>query len=234
MALARLTRPEPEPEPPIGPDVYSPFTKASQYQGGPGGGHASREFKCGQHFEGYWKDDEQEGKGHLTTTAGSEYDGEWQAGKWHGKGTYKWQSGSVYAGQWVEGKKQGHGTLTLYSGNTYEGEWKADTRHGWGVYKVHRPTAGGCAVYEGEWANDQCTGRGTSKGFDGAVEINRYENGKRVGAGVRWLDPSRVKLGEATGPFRLTDGREGDLMEEAEAVAIAQEIGVPLPQLPFH
>jgi len=234
MALVRLTRDPPPPPVISGPDVYSPFTKDSEYQGGPGSGHAVRHMQCGQDFDGYWKDDEPEGPGQVTTTAGSSYHGQWQVGKWHGEGTYKWPSGSSYSGQWVEGKKEGKGKQILYSGNSYDGEWKADKRHGWGLFTVAKPTTAGVVVYEGEWVHDLFTGKGTAKGVDGALEINRYQDGKRIGEGVRWLDPNRVKPGESTGPFRLTDGKEGEEIDPAEAEAIAQAIGVPVPQFPFH
>ena len=41
------------------------------------------------------------------------------------------------------------------------------------------------AAYEGEWANGTRTGRGISKGADGAVEVGRYLDGIPTGESVR-------------------------------------------------
>ena len=141
---------------------------------------------------------------------------------------------SVYAGQWQEGKKHGKGKLTLYSGNCYDGQWKADKRHGWGMYTVAEPTTAGMAAYEGEWVEDARTGRGISKGKDGHVELCTYNDGKRVGEGVRLLDESKLKASEPKGPFVLIDGKVGDEISMAEAEAIAGRIGFKgLPTLPW-
>ena len=42
---------------------------------------------------------------------------------------------------------------------------------GWGLYLVPKPTPSGIAAYEGEWVEDARTGRGTSKGADGHLEV---------------------------------------------------------------
>ena len=106
------------------------FSDDSAYHGGPGEGWGKRQFyTCGQHFEGHWKDDEQEGQGTLKTSASTSYDGQWSAGEFHGLGTYTWASGTRYEGEWSEGKQHGQGKLTLYSGNVYDGAWRANKRH---------------------------------------------------------------------------------------------------------
>ena len=62
------------------------FTPDSEYHGGLGQGYGARHFsggaskERGQSYAGYWKDDEQEGKGQLTTHEGTKYDGEWSKG----------------------------------------------------------------------------------------------------------------------------------------------------------
>ena len=199
-------------------------------------------------YKGGYKDDEEHGYGILKTVSGSSYEGEWVEGKYHGEGTYSWPSGSQYQGQWVEGRKEGHGVLTLYSGNVYDGQWLDGKRHGWGVYRVARPACGGLAVYEGEWSKDERTGRGITLGADApgalgcsiaaTLEISRYENGKRVGQGVRWVDPSSfksrtpLKPGETptyTGPWRLVDGREIEEIDDAAAESIANDLGLQVP-----
>lgn len=219
------------------------FAPGSEYHGGPGGGRGVRQFKSGQHFDGGWQDDEQQGHGVLTTQEGTAYDGEWDAGQFHGHGRYQWQSGTVYEGQWSRGVKEGAGKLTQYNGNeqtgftlvsTYEGQFRADERHGSGLYKVVKPTIGGLAVYEGEWAAGRREGVGTQRGTDGHVEISRYKNDLPVGEGARWLDPSLLKPGDFQGPVRLADGKEVEDIDESAAAAIAKALGVAAPTFPFH
>ena len=230
---------------PDGPDLYSPFTRGSEYHGGPGGGNVERHFQCGMHYKGGYKDDEEHGQGKLTTDSGSSYEGNWQDGKYHGEGTYQWPSGSSYKGQWVEGRKEGRGAFTLYNGNVYDGDWVNDQRHGWGVYTVAKPTCGGLSIYEGEWVKDLRTGRGTTLGADApgslgsataaTLEISRYDDGKRVGEGVRWLDGSKFKAPRPgddpifTGPWRLQDGREVEEIDDATADAIAKSLDLEVP-----
>ena len=260
------------------------FTPDSEYHGGPGQGYGVRHFsggakaERGQSYQGYWKDDEQEGKGSLQTHEGTKYDGEWKVGAMHGEGTYafqvrnslpgcwclcvpcrrpfstraahapcparwqkyrlvnKHQKRSTYSGQWADGKKHGRGKLTLYSGNSYDGDWRDNKRHGWGLYVVAKPTIAGIAAYEGEWVEDARTGRGMSKGADGHLEICAYEDGKRVGEGVRILDESKLKTGstEPKGPFRLTDGKLGEEIPVGVAEGIAAKLGFKaLPSFPW-
>jgi hypothetical protein len=216
------------------------FTPDSDYHGGPGEGHGKRNFTSGQKFDGYWKDDEQEGHGKLVTKEGTAYDGDWKGGAMHGQGSYTYQHlrgdrSSNYEGQWSEGQYEGRGKLTLYSGNIYDGEWRANKRNGWGLYTIAAPTVAGLAAYEGEWVDDARTGKGTSKGADGHLEINRYENGQRVGEGVRLLDESLLKPDEPRGPFKLLDGREVKEITVEEAQKIATSVGLkgPLPSFPW-
>ena len=148
----------------------------------------------------------------------------------------KHQKRSTYSGQWADGKKHGRGKLTLYSGNSYDGDWKENKRHGWGLYVVDKPNIAGIAAYEGEWVEDARTGRGMSKGADGHLEICAYEDGKRVGEGVRILDVSKLKTGttEPKGPFKLTDGKLGDEIPIGVAEGIAAKLGFKaLPTFPW-
>ena len=233
---------------PYGPDSYSPFVKGSEYKGGIGHGHAKRVMNCGQQFDGQWKDDHEHGNGHLTCDSGSSYNGGWEEGKRHGEGTHAWPSGAQYEGQWTGDRKEGKGKITLASGNTYDGEWKANQRHGWGVFKVAKPNIGGLAVYEGEWYKDSMSGRGTTRCFDGALEISRYESNRRVGEGVRWVDAATLKkkadgtiqppVGASetdySGPWRLKDGLEVEVIDAATAASIAAALELPVPKFPFH
>ena len=222
------------------------FTPGSEYHGGPGQGQGTRHFNSGQSFVGNWKDDEPEGQGHLTTKEGTSYNGQWRAGIMEGEGTYIFQAGkfpgvygqSGYVGQWMDGKFHGKGKHMLYNGNSYDGEWKMNQKHGWGMYRVHAPTKGGLAAYEGEWVEDARTGKGISKGSDGHVEVNVYENGLRRGEGVRILDHSLFK-GDAknhykSGWLRLMDGEEMEEIEREEAEALSAKLGIAtLPSIPW-
>ena len=100
---------------------------------------------------------------------------------------YTWASGSTYDGQWKENMKHGKGKLTLKNA-WYDGEWKKNTKHGWGVYQVTETTPFGILRYEGEWDHDARTGKGIATGVDGHVELCRYDNGLRVGEGVRLMN----------------------------------------------
>lgn len=229
------------------------FTPESTYHGGPGEGHGIRQFNSGQHFDGHWKDEEQEGRGSLTTKEGTSYHGDWSKGMMHGQGKYTFLANpkaggqaSGYDGEWSEGQFHGRGKLVLYSGNSYDGEWRKNKRNGWGIYRVAKPIVGGLAVYEGQWVDDARTGKGMSKGADGHIEVCIYENGLRVGEGVRILDPSLLHT--ITGPLlkgeaknfyktmflRLEDGIEKEEIEQSAAEAIAAKVGFGhLPTLPW-
>ena len=101
---------------------------------------------------------------------------------------------------------------------------------------VAKPTIAGLAAYEGEWVQDARTGRGISMGADGHLELCRYEDGKRVGEGVRILDESKLKASDLKGPFKLTDGKVcWDEISMAEAEAVAASIGFKsgLPSFPW-
>ena len=211
------------------------YTADSSYHGGTGGGDARREFACGQYFDGRWENDEQEGHGSLKTKDGNSYEGEWSGGNMHGQGTYTWSSGSSYSGQWEGGIKHGEGTLTLYSGNVYTGQWRNGKRHGWGTLTVAKPTIGSVARYEGEWVDDARTGKGTTINYDGHVELSRYENGQRVGEGLRVLDPARKKPFDETfpGPFRLMDGKEVEMVDLPTAEGIAKSLGLAMPEVAY-
>ena len=211
------------------------YTADSSYHGGPGGGDARREFACGQYFDGKWENDEQQGHGSLKTKDNNTYVGEWAGGNMHGEGTYTWSSGSSYSGQWKEGIKHGKGTLTLYSGNVYSGQWVEGKKHGWGTLTVAAPTIGGIAKYEGEWDNDARTGKGTTVNYDGHVELGRYENGLRVGEGLRVLDPLLIKPFDDNfpGPFRLMDGKEVESLDLPAAEKLAKSLGLPMPEVAY-
>lgn len=88
--------------------------------------------------------------------------------------------------------------------------------------------------YEGEWEHDARTGKGISTGGDGHVELSRYDNGLRVGDGVRLMDETRLMKwdNEEHGPWRMKDGVELAVIDVEEAAAIAKGLGLELPRDP--
>ena len=69
-----------------------------------------------------------------------------------------------------------------------------------------------------------------------ACALRRYEDGRRVGEGVRILDETKLKKDEPKGPYKLSDGRiHWDEISVAEAEAIAASIGFKggLPVFPW-
>lgn len=120
---------------------------------------------------------------------------------------------------------------------SYDGQWKDNKRHGWGVYTVKEVTPFSIQRYEGEWFEDARTGKGITTGADGHMEMSVYENGIRVGEGVRLMNESMLLPydNEQRGPWRLQDAgydREIEEIEVEEAAAIAKRIGLELPRDP--
>ena len=61
--------------------------------------------------------------------------------------------------------------------------------------------------------------------------------GKRVGEGVRFLDPSLLKAplpADGPSPIRIVDGKEAEEIDAEAAEKICASLGVPVPSFPFH
>jgi len=252
-----------------GREMFTSFEPASEYHGGKGAGEVERKFLCGMYYKGRYEDDHENGWGKWTTESGHTYEGNWKDGKQHGHGKYTTSSGSVYEGEWVGGKKEGQGCYTLaplaqVGTREYRGAFETDQRHGWGVYTAQSPTCSGILTYAGEWWRDKQTGRGYGLSAQepgccdlmaSALDISRFDDGKKVGEGVRWMDPakivrnadgshsaeyrdpagSRVRLPKPLyyGPWRLEDGVDVGEIDEAAAQAIAKRLGLTVPTFPF-
>ena len=65
-------------------------------------------LESGQRYEGYWKEDQQNGEGEEEL------------------------ADSVYAGNYVDGQKNGLGTMTYADGSVYTGDWEENRYHGLG------------------------------------------------------------------------------------------------------
>lgn len=161
----------------------------------------------------------------------------------HGRGKLTLENSS-YDGQWKKDKKHGWGVYEV-SKPTPFGELifssfaclPPSTRT---LIFVRRPTSQraapttGLIRYEGEWEHDSRTGKGISTGGDGHVELCRYDNGLRVGEGVRLMDETRLDRwdNEERGPWRMDDGEELEVIDVDAALAIAQRLGLDLPRDP--
>ena len=120
----------------------------------------------------------------------------------------------------------------------YDGDWKKNQKHGWGVYQVTETTPFGLLRYEGQWDHDARTGTGIATGVDGHVELCRYDNGLRVGEGVRLMNCEALCRwdtrpdNEEAGAWRMQDGQEIEVIDVETAAAIAKSLGLELPRDP--
>ena len=73
-------------------------------------------WKDGSIYEGYWLNDQAEGRGRLIHADGDVYEGDWKDGKQHGKGTYKSADGGVYEWDWKDDKAVQYKTLSGLGG----------------------------------------------------------------------------------------------------------------------
>ena len=84
--------------------------------------------------------------------------------------------------------------------------------------------------FTGEWKNNVRHGKGTIRFGDGAAQVLVFENNKAVGEGAQWSPDRqtawRIKEGKI---IHLKDGSFDKITLEA-AAAIAEAIGVPVPE----
>ena len=214
------------------------FIAGSSYQGGLGEGKATFVFSDGETYEGQWVDNKYEGQGRVRYNKDSSYVGEWKANLQDGQGKQTWASGSTYEGEWKAGQQHGHGVYTLAGTttgyNVYEGQWAMGRKQGRGKYTIHKRNAI-LEEYEGEFKEDRRDGKGMccyggpvrtgpTKLWDGRgeLEMGTYQEGYRVGEGVRWsADRSQV--------WQLQAGRAVKEIELTEAEAFAEALGFPAP-----
>ena len=70
-------------------------------------GQVKAEWVDGSKYEGYWFDDQPDGRGRLIHSDGDVYIGDWKAGKAHGFGDYTHTDGAHYCGEWLNDMQQG-------------------------------------------------------------------------------------------------------------------------------
>ena len=124
------------------------------------------------YYEGYWENDEPNGKGTFIFPGGYVYYGDFVAGNKHGKGKMYILEGvnwDWYDGDWKEGRKTGEGTQSGMDENglvwTYAGEFVNDDWNGIGEL-----TWSNGNIYIGEFLEGMMHGHGKLVYTDGKVE----------------------------------------------------------------
>ena len=77
----------------------------------------------GEVYEGGYRNDMREGKGHCVWPDGHRYVGDFKANEFHGKGEYRWADGKRYEGEWVNSTYIIERQLT-WERNIYLAEWR--------------------------------------------------------------------------------------------------------------
>jgi hypothetical protein len=156
----------------------------------------------GQRYRGNWRDDQPDGEGEWTSSAGdrylggfikgkrqgqgrmvyadkSEYNGTWRDDLPTGAGEQKFLNGNVYSGEFLAGMQTGIGTLTHRNGDRYTGNWLNGRRHGKGVAQWNDGQS-----YDGTWVGDQATGQGVIKFASGDSYTGEVSDGQPQGKGI--------------------------------------------------
>ena len=84
--------------------------------------------------EGYWKDNKNLDKAHISIRMGEIYVGEFKNDKRSGQGKNTWPDGEIYTGSFKDDDRHGQGKNIWPNGDTYSGEWLKGNMHGQGTY----------------------------------------------------------------------------------------------------
>jgi hypothetical protein len=140
----------------------------------------------------------------------------------HGQGEWRATASGPserYVGEFVDDAFDGEGTYygpTTATAATATATATATAMNGGGGGR------GSGATFQGRWRRGQFHGAGCYTHEDGSAEVGRYEDGRDVGAGARWL-PDRSRA------WRLVDGQQAGEIPLDEAAAIADTLGLPVP-----
>ena len=135
--------------------------------------------KDGSSLYGDWVNGVCNGKGILKINNQYEYEGDFVENKKQGYGIEKYPDGSRYEGEFHDNKKNGKGKYLISKGETYEGEFKDDLFDGEGIYKWPLESR----EYKGQFKNGNMNGKGINKFKDGSVYEGYYKNGLKHGSG---------------------------------------------------
>ena len=198
-------------------------------------GQGKMTYSNGYKYEGYWKNNLQNGQGTYTYASvllknhKEEYVGEWKDGKFNGQGTYIFTDGEKYVGEFKNGIRYGHGTLYSANGNKYVGVFKGHEKivgiwvNEFGSIEIGECISGDCkngigiytlpdgSKYEGEWKDSLMNGQGKMRMRNGDKYVGEYKNGLNCGQGTyTWIDGSvyegEWKAGLKHGQGTYTDG----------------------------
>lgn len=135
----------------------------------------------GDKYTGEFYEGARQGSGTLNFADGSEYVGDWWNNFMHGSGTRRFMNGDIYVGDYRYSKREGSGRFYFSNGDLYYGNWKEDRMEGFGRYYYHSGQR-----FEGYFKEGRRNGKGKLQRTDGSLDLYRYEDDRRVGAGVRW------------------------------------------------
>jgi len=107
-------------------------------------------------FLGEYLNDFKNGIGILNFSDDSSYEGEFSNDDMNGIGKYFNKDSSNYFGEWKNNKMNGYGIYNWRNGNIFEGEFKEDLKNGFGILinKLNNK------IYFGFWINDFLEGEG--------------------------------------------------------------------------
>jgi hypothetical protein len=167
---------------------------------------------------------------------GSKYAGNWDCNHMHGLGTRHFPNGDVYNGNYKDGVRSGFGKLYFSNGDLYSGFWQNDQMHDSDAKYCHATNK---KYFQGPFSNGKRNGKGKLQHADGSIDIFRYEQDCKVGAGVRWSanrkkvwilrpseskNPKRISIAEAVSigydcdlsqDVRIAQGAAPGLLDEA-------------------
>jgi hypothetical protein len=175
-------------------------TTAALYEGprsaeGERHGKGVMRWANGDMYVGEFYQGARQGTGTLQFVDGSEYVGDWWNNDMHGSGTRRFVNGDIYVGDYRYSRRQGTGRFYFTNGDLYYGNWHEDKMEGFGRYYYHTGQR-----FEGYFVAGKRHGKGKLQRTDGSLDLYKYEEDKRVEAGVRWsadrskawrLDPCR-------------------------------------------
>ena len=144
-------------------------------------------FNNGNIYEGFFVNDNMEGRGRIISVEGFVYEGDFQNNTASGYGKCLFEDGSLYKGNWVNNNKQGLGEETYPDGSSYIGNFVNGKKNGRG--KLSFPDGNS---YEGEFWNNEIKGEGLYKFKDGRIYMGHFFNNKMNGYGIfKWPDNTK-------------------------------------------
>ena len=103
-------------------------------------------------FEGYWKENSQNGRGRAIWNDGDTYEGGFEKNERSGYGVYRQHShGTKKIGMWKKNNLDGPGEFHFHEGSKYIGNFRNDKFHGKGTIFDKN----GNISMQGKWKNNK-------------------------------------------------------------------------------